>query len=1674
MDFLNNNPPSIPALISPADGSENVPHDSVTLSWASTDPDGHALKYHVFVCRIEEGEEAVFYPVATEWTSSTFVLTGLTPDAVYLWKVVASDGQGTTDGSTWSFTTQSAETVATPSFNPDSGAYPGNSVNVTIACDTPDAMIRYTSGSGTTPDADPTTNSPPVPANGIVNVPIPGWLKAKAWKDGMSPSEVTGATYALQVVPIPISSIADLQKIGNDHGYPLDGHYVLTQDIDAAETATWNDGAGFAPIGSSYNASFTGTFDGNGHVIRNLTINRSDADGASGLFGVVVDGEIRNLGLEDGSVTGGTVGELVGVNFGTIGQCYATGAVTGITVGGLVGYNKGTVNRCYATGSVAGLSNLDGSVEGVGGLVGVNFGTIVQCYASGHVVGIEDVGGLVGNGWWKDASDSYWDVETSGQETSAGGEGRTTAQMKDAATFVDWDWGVWGIAADGGSYPYLLWAPPPFRVQVVAAGPGSVTSVPGADGNTLTVTATADGNAEFVRWEGCGIADPSAVTTTVYVDIHKTVRAVFRSARAISSIADLQKIGKDPAYSLNGRYWLTQDIDATETATWNDTGTDTDILEGFQPIGERMAPFTGTFDGNGHVIRNLTINRSGTSSSSGLFGVVVDGEIRKLGLEGCAVTGRISAGRLVDVNYGTIVQCYATGAVTGSSSVGGLVGANYSAIVQCHATGAVTGSYGVGGLVGENNGTIVQCYASGHVVGNEAVGGLAGDGEWGEASDSYWDVDATGQDGSGGGIGRTTAEMKQAATFVDWDWDVWGIDENLTYPYLKVEVATKKLEVRPVVRLAASGSDKAAEIPAGVGTIEVGDIFFIEFWAKNLDGSPKWLTVGGVDVSYNTALVVGETAGLYHGGIYNTLSQGTVDDAAGLVDEFGGGVAVGFEDTELGTSHWARIGWAQFTATAEGTATFTLAEATTIQWFRKDAGGSESIAWGDVTLGTTQVDVVSGPTPDLNGDDVCNLIDYGHFLGCYGKRPGEPGWEPSGPKSDYNRDNVVNLIDYGYFLGFYGTQPPWTMPGTRGAVRANQIEVVALPVSAASATDKALALPTALDSTIVGDGFVVELWVKNVDGSPSWISVGGVDVGYATALVDVGALNHGSTYSNLPQGTVDDGAGLVDEFGGGVAPGTTDAQLGTSHWARLGYFAVSATSEGTVQFTPAQASTAMFFRSDPFGVVDWGNVVFTSGSVAINSDVPAHTVTFQPGAHGSLVGGTPNVEVVVNDGDPVPAGPAVTPVAGWSHTGWDWQPVVRGAAPETITQDWTATATYADVAAPVITVDPTEVTLVAGTANPDVLAGVTATDNADGNLTGSVVVGGQPVDMGVPGDYVVTYTVSDAAGNPAMQATRTYHVVDNWLVELTLDTGDFPALSFGADAAATDGYDDGVDDLLPGEGPSVTRTVNNFAGLYRPKGAETFPSYFRRDIRKLGEDYYWVLEMEAFEESITASWNPTSLPVGVDLRIVACDRDGNAVVRDAEGTPMREMDHVTVTLADGVKYYRIHNAGAEVSFDLDLVDGWNLVSIPIAPVNPAVEVVFADIDLGRGGEALRDGRRGRLAPGSVWDWVEASQSYAMARVVEAFEGYWVHLAPGSGPVTVRIVGVPAEEPATLGKNWSLTGVFDPVDALHPGMSSSVWYWFNGQYWKATAESIIPGFAYWFFTLEDETPIRQQR
>jgi hypothetical protein len=153
------------------------------------------------------------------------------------------------------------------------------------------------------------------------------------------------------------------------------------------------------------------------------------------------------------------------------------------------------------------------------------------------------------------------------------------------------------------------------------------------------------------------------------------------TAHQITELGNLVWLQEQAAAGLtDGKFYtMANDIDASATARWNDKGTDTDVLEGFPPIGagvESEGPsaqaFNGFFNGNCHKIVGLTINRP-DMTDVGLFGYVGRGAtVCGLHLEGGSTTGRGGVGALAGSVYqATIVRCGATGPVTGRGGVGG-------------------------------------------------------------------------------------------------------------------------------------------------------------------------------------------------------------------------------------------------------------------------------------------------------------------------------------------------------------------------------------------------------------------------------------------------------------------------------------------------------------------------------------------------------------------------------------------------------------------------------------------------------------------------------------------------------------------------------------------------------------------------------------------------------------------------------------------------------------------------------------------------------------------------------------------------------------------------------------------------------------------------------------------
>ncbi|HTR81049.1 MAG TPA: kelch repeat-containing protein [Bacteroidota bacterium] len=307
----------------------------------------------------------------------------------------------------------------------------------------------------------------------------------------------------------------------------------------------------------------------------------------------------------------------------------------------------------------------------------------------------------------------------------------------------------------------------------------------------------------------------------------------------ISSLTQLQSVGD----YLDQHFLLTADIDASPTSTWNDSNA---VYKGFLPIGTYRHPFKGTFDGNGHTISHLYINR-GSTSAVGLFGSV-SGSVTNVVLDSVNIQGASYVGGLTGRDVGLVENCSVNGAVTGSgNAVGGMAGDLYSGalegsfasvvvvggfvtgngagglvgsvssgslVANCYATGSVWGDERVGGLAGNNDGTINLSYSTGEVEGNGTTGGLIGT-NTGAVTHGYWNTESSGLSTSAAGTGETTLQMEQQATFTGFDFDsTWVLWEGLTFPALRNRLQTPP----PATTGIASGVTKNDSVYDFAGT----------------------------------------------------------------------------------------------------------------------------------------------------------------------------------------------------------------------------------------------------------------------------------------------------------------------------------------------------------------------------------------------------------------------------------------------------------------------------------------------------------------------------------------------------------------------------------------------------------------------------------------------------------------------------------------------------------------------------------------------------------------------------------------------------------------------------------------------------------------------------------------
>ncbi len=546
--------------------------------------------------------------------------------------------------------------------------------------------------------------------------------------------------------PVEIQDWYDL----NDTRDNLDGNYILINDL-SKNTAGYeelvNITKGWNPIGSN-EVEFNGSFDGNGHEIRELFIDRS---GSVGLFRTLGPGaEVTDVELIDVDVSGEWgAGGLVGWNEGIIENSSVTGDVDGYDyVGGLVGITLNcTVKNSHSTCEVSGNNRVGGLIGGfysgskvinsyatgdvvgeryteegcVGGLIGANRGSTVEnSYASGNVNGYEKVGGLIGENDHL-VNHSYATGEVNGRKKVAGLVGDNKGLVSNSYATGN----VSGFKELGGL----------------------VGSVSGKVNNSHY-------NIDKVLIKGENHITIGGIFDQQYKDWKEDKRL------EIEDYSD--------TLVLEGKYYKISDIqgirDLLGFAGHNEKKfrLDDDIDLSGEP--ELHVPyFSGEFDGNNHIISGLNLNKS-FSAQLGMFSYNDEGKIENIDLVDAEIVGDKNVGGLVGINNnGIITNSTVNGYLRGSESVGLLCGLNKGNVEGSFVNGIVHAQdnyYNIGGGIGLNKGDIKDCRVSVEITGNisdwglrQNLGGLNGKNE-GRIENSHVSGTVTGSNLVGGLTGR--------------------------------------------------------------------------------------------------------------------------------------------------------------------------------------------------------------------------------------------------------------------------------------------------------------------------------------------------------------------------------------------------------------------------------------------------------------------------------------------------------------------------------------------------------------------------------------------------------------------------------------------------------------------------------------------------------------------------------------------------------------------------------------------------------------------------------------------------------------------------------------------------------------------------------------------------------
>lgn len=640
-----------------------------------------------------------------------------------------------------------------------------------------------------------------------------------------------------------------------------------------------------------------------------------------------------------GQVSGGNAaGGLAGGAYSCrIEASFSSGSVAGSdAVGGLLGSGSAmTIADSYSRGAVTGQSN-------VGGLAGNLFsGSMNRSYSIATVSGASSVDVLTAN-IAAQIADSYWDRDRGGVGSSRTALGRATADLKQAATFANWDFSsVWALE-EGSVYPYLRGidrslqpdtAPPTLRAELDASERSRITvefdeavTPPDAAGVTVKVDgsayAIADVQAVDPQTWVISLASPvSFDVSAIAWSYDRAVPIADQAGNRIAAFTDMPVVDglmtqpffggsgtqedpwqirfprnldhvRDYAGDPDAHFKLVADIDLTDYLAVGGAGYDE---KGWTPI----PSFSGSLDGAGHTVHGLWTKQYG----GGLFGTLqASAVVTRLGLTGVSIAGNSEAGAIARIVLGLIDDSYATGTLqvyewaAYSGGLAGLVkgdgqirdsynGVSISGIARSYCVGGVAGSL-------DENGTIVGSHNMAAIRGGSQIGGVAGCATGADRvaiSDSYNTANLSGDTSVGGLIGflvGTKVIRSYNTGAVQGDSQTGGLIGYAALSTIQDSYSSANVSIasRSGGGLVGSMLDSVVERSfssgSAAGGVQIGGLVGYAARAYGIADTPRIVD------SYSTATVTGdsETGGLagsfWEGGIRNSYAAGKVNGGA--------------------------------------------------------------------------------------------------------------------------------------------------------------------------------------------------------------------------------------------------------------------------------------------------------------------------------------------------------------------------------------------------------------------------------------------------------------------------------------------------------------------------------------------------------------------------------------------------------------------------------------------------------------------------------------------------------------------------------------------------------------------------------------------------------------------------